>query len=56
MSATDGSAYPGDDDGTDGAPEPGMGWAAKIALAAVMAAVVLIIVLHLTGTVGPAAH
>lgn len=33
-----------------------MGWGGWIALAAAIVAVVLIVVLHLTGSVGPGAH
>lgn len=56
MRPVDGPAYPGSDDGAHDTPEPEMGWGAKIVLAAVMVAIALIVVLHLTGTVGPAAH
>lgn len=56
MSPVEGPAYPEDDVGSDDAPGPTLGWGGRIALAAAMVAVVLIVVLHLTGAVGPGAH
>lgn len=48
-------AYPGDDQ-LDDPPSPGRSTAAVIAIAVAVLAVVLIIALHLTGTIGPGAH
>lgn len=56
MNPLDGPAYPDDDVGADVGSGPTMGWGGRIALAAAMVAVVLIVVLHLTGAVGPGAH
>lgn len=56
MSPVDGPAYPDDDVGADVGSGRVMGWGGRIALAAAMVAVVLIVVLHLTGAVGPGAH
>ena len=56
MTPANGPAYPGDDDGANEAAEPARGWGGRIAIATVAAVVVLIVVLHLTGAVGPAAH
>jgi len=57
VTPANGPAYPGDDDGAAREPSaPAMGWGGRIAIATVAAVVVLIVVLHLTGAVGPAAH
>lgn len=56
MSPVEGPAYPDDDLGSADASRPTMGWGGRIALAAAMVAVVLIVFLHLTGTVGPGAQ
>lgn len=55
MSPVEGPAYP-DDAESDEAPGSTVGWGGRIALAAAMVAVVLIVVLHLTGAVGPGTH
>lgn len=56
MTPADGPAYPDEDGAANAASEPTMGWGGRIAIATVLVVVVLIIVLHLTGTVGPAAR
>lgn len=40
----------------DRPPEPGARWGARLAIAAVVALVVLLFILHLSGVVGPGAH
>jgi len=56
VTAPDGPVYPGVD-GAAGEPSaPAMGWGGRIAFATVAVVVVLIVVLHVTGAVGPAAH
>ncbi len=56
MSPVENPVYPDDDVGADEALGSTMGWGGRIALAAATVAVVLIVVLHVTGTVGPGAH
>lgn len=50
--------YPAaEDPGVDDEPEATtLSWAARIGLAALVVGIVVIVVLHLSGTVGPAAH
>lgn len=49
-------AYPPEDADADGTPEPTMGWGGRVAIAAVMVLLAIIVVLHLTSVVGPASH
>lgn len=44
------------DPGDRSGPAAAMGWGARIAIGVVVAMVVLVILLHLTGIIGPAAH
>lgn len=56
MSPVEGPAYPDDDVRADVGSGPPMGQGGRIALAAAMVAVMLIVVVHLSGAVGPGAH
>jgi len=53
-SVIDPPAYPASDDADpDGQPTPPLGWGPRIAVAAVVVVLAVIIILHLTGVVGP---
>lgn len=56
-SVIDPPAYPAPDDATsDDQPAPPFGWGPRIAIAAVVVVLAVIIILHLAGVVGPTAH
>jgi hypothetical protein len=51
------TSHPGvDDSASDQEPGRGGSWASKAVIAIVAALVVVIVILHLTGVVGPGAH
>lgn len=49
-------AYPDPDHADDHQPHTSAGWGARVVIAAAVLAVAAIVILHLTGVVGPGAH
>ena len=53
---TESSSYPASDESDQPRPEPTTSWGVRLVIGLGVALLVVIVVLHLTGVVGPAAH